>query len=250
MSALLVLGSGYLGGAIAALEPDSVHTSRNPARRSADRTWVAFDAADPTSWSILAPGRFRGVVVALPLDERLPLGALWSALATTRAPVVVIGSTSAFGTAAEVTDTTAIDPSDPRAAAEERWRRNGAVVLHSAGIYGPRRNPLDWLRGGRVRDLSRTVNLVHVADLARAARFTLANVAPGTRLVISDGHPRPWAEIALEASVRGWLPGWEPDAAGGPVTGKSVRPSLLAGSGFTLDHPDLLAELAILESTG
>ena len=73
--------------------------------------------------------------------------------------LVLLGSTSAYDTAHASTDypppwmdeTASIDLTRPRVQGEELLRREyGAIVLRVAGIYGPGRNPLDWIRTGRV----------------------------------------------------------------------------------------------------
>ena len=60
-----------------------------------------------------------------------------------------------------------IDLTKPRVQGEEYLRNeHGAIVLRVAGIYGPGRNPLDWIRQGRVGPSRKYVNLIHVEDLA------------------------------------------------------------------------------------
>jgi nucleoside-diphosphate-sugar epimerase len=245
---LLILGSGYLGAMLARLAPDALHTSRSPAQRAADRRWLRFDADDPTSWGGLTGVEADAAVVALPLHARLDVAGLWNALAAITTRVVVIGSTSALRAMnGVVSDETPIDARGPRAAAEEAVRLRGASLLHAAGIYGPARNPLDWVRRGRIANAGKLVNLIHVDDLARACLFVLERFRPALRAVASDGRPRRWSEIITHAVARGWivdphLPD-EPD----PLS-KRVLPRLLPDLGFTLAHPDLFAELERLES--
>jgi hypothetical protein len=245
---LLVLGSGYLGGALARLAPDALHTSRTPAERTADRRWLRFDADDPPSWGGLSGLRVEGAVVALPLSPHLDLAGLWSVLAGVTARVVVIGSTSAFPAGVGVvSDDTPIDASDPRASAEEAFRLRGASVLHAAGIYGPGRNPLDWVRRGRIVNGGKLVNLIHVDDLARASLFGLERFHPGQRAVASDGRPRRWSEIVAHAAARGWIA--EPRLPDEPdPRSKRVLPRLLPSLGFNLEHPDVFAEIEGLEN--
>jgi len=246
---LLVLGSGFLGAALARRCPGSVHSSRDPGMRPADRRWVRFDARDASSWASLEGLVVDGVVVALPLDPEMELAALWERLQSVASGVVVVGTTSAFGEAREVTDTTPVDPTNPRAAAEEQLRVLGATVLHAAGIYGPGRNPLDWVRRGRVDNAGKLVNLIHVDDLARACLFLLDGFAPGLRIVCSDGTPWRWRAIIEAAVARGWITDPRLPDEDDPRS-KRVSPGWLAAHGFRWEHADLVAELERLERRG
>lgn len=242
----LVVGSGYLGGALARRCPSALHSSRDPQARPQDRRWLRFDLDEPVSWAVLGAVSAEVVIVAAPLDPRHDLERLWSALASVSDRVIVVGTTSAFAVADEVTDTSPIDPRNPRAAAEEQMRRRGAMVLHAAGIYGPGRNPLDWVRRGLVTNAGKLVNLVHADDLARACLFLGDRFEAGLRLVCSDGIPRPWREILAPAVSNGWIA--EPHLRDEEdPRSKRVRPAELWRRGFELEHPDLIAELAAIE---
>ena len=241
----VVLGSGYVGRFLAALDPGAVHTSRQEAHVSGRLNWRRFDAADPATWGWLEGARPSGVIVSFPFHKGTDPAALAELLLRVSPRVVCIGSTSAFS-GGEVDDDSPVDPADPRAAAEEVLRREGAVVLHAAGIYGPGRNPLDWVRRGLIGDGAKVVNLVHGEDVARACLFLLGRFTPGERLVISDGRPRCWSEIVAHAVGRGTLADPHLPERGG-VPSKRVVPRRLPALGFVPAHPDLLAELDLLE---
>src|SRR5262249_40147588 len=90
------------------------------------------------------------VLVAFAPDGRTD-AALAPALA--RARVVYVSTTGVYGRArGHVDETTAVDPSEPRAAdrlaAERAYRDLGATVLRAAGIYGPWRGLHRRLLGG------------------------------------------------------------------------------------------------------
>ena len=50
---ILVLGSGFLGSALASRCPGAMHTSRDPASRPSDRRWLGFDANNQATWTSL-----------------------------------------------------------------------------------------------------------------------------------------------------------------------------------------------------
>jgi nucleoside-diphosphate-sugar epimerase len=67
-----------------------------------------------------------------------------------------------------------------------------------SGIYGPERQPVNWLRKGLIPSLQKTVNLIHRDDIVDITCHLLEeNCVPhGQRLNISDGMPLRWSEIA------------------------------------------------------
>ncbi len=240
------LGSGYTGQFFSFPGDETLHTSRRP-ERAHRPGWTLFDAARAKTWAALNGFAPDGVVVAFPLCGCEHEKALGDFLLQLSPRVVVIGTTGALlPVDGEVTDSSPLVPGHPRARAEEHLRTLGAAVLHAAGLYGPGRNPLDWLRRGRIANAGKVVNLVHGEDLARACRFLLGHFHPAERLVISDGQPRPWRDIIAFALQRGYLE--DPQLPDRPdPTSKRVAPGQLFRRGFTLAHPDLFAELEALE---
>ncbi|MGQ0555777.1 MAG: hypothetical protein ACT4PN_07540 [Nitrospiraceae bacterium] len=117
--------------------------------------------------------------------------------------LVVLGSTSAYDVDASaeypppwVDETAPIDLKKPRVRGEELLRTAyDAIILRVAGIYGPARNPVEWIRTGRVTRSRKYVNLIHVEDLASSCLAALTHADSGGVYNISDGHPRTWMDI-------------------------------------------------------
>lgn len=240
------LGSGYTGQFFSFPADETLHTSRRP-DRACRPGWMAFDSARPATWEALRDSRPDGTVVAFALAGAGGEEGLGDFLLSLSPRLVCIGTTGALlAVDGEVTDGSSLIPGNPRSIAEERLRSRGATILHAAGIYGPGRNPLDWLRRGRIANAAKLVNLVHGEDLARACRFLLEHFQPGERLVISDGQPRAWRDIVARAVQRGYLRDPQLPDAPDPAS-KQVRPRELYRRGFALAHPDLFAELEALE---
>lgn len=242
----IFLGSGYTGQFFSFPGDETLHTSRRPHRASRPG-WTLFEASQPATWDALGTFAPDAVVVAFALRGAVHEERLCDFLFALAPRIVCIGSIGGLlAVNGEVTDGSPIARENARAVAEERLRLHGATILHAAGIYGPGRNPLDWLRHGRIANAGKLVNLVHGEDLARACRFLLQHFQGGERLVISDGRPRPWRDIIAHAVQRGFLanPGLpdHPD-----LSSKRARPHELFRRGFTLAHPDVFAELEALE---
>ena len=119
------------------------------------------------------------------------------------------------------------------------------IVLRVAGIYGPGRNPLDWIRTGRVVPSRKYVNLIHVEDLAAICLAALERGIPGEVYNVSDGVPRTWDEICRAARERWGVTAHVAQMDQRP--GKRIAiEKLRAEIGYLFRHPDLVEALAQL----
>jgi nucleoside-diphosphate-sugar epimerase len=170
---------------------------------------------------------------------------------------VVLGSTSAYDDCASVEypppwvdETAKIDITKPRVQGEELLRTSyRAVVLRIAGIYGPGRNPVEWIRTGRVHPSRKYVNLIHVEDLAATCLAALEQSDKSVAYNVSDGTPRTWNEIC-ETVERRWAVqssgSGEPRSAGKRVSNKKMC-ELLKSNHERLRHDDLYEALELIQ---
>ncbi len=257
----MILGVGYAGRYIcrecAAQEIPAVASSRSPEVHLADfppRTRVEFDLARPKTWQ----GIPRGVPLiwcfpAQPLQAVTP----FAEQTLGECPrLVVLGSTSAYDVPKGapprsgdrlIDEAAPLDNQRPRVQGEEYLRRHhGAIVLRVSGIYGPGRNVLNWIRQGRVGPSARSVNLIHVEDLAGICVAALARGTPGEAYNVSDGIPRRWSEICAEAQRRWRIP--IPGDRAETKPGKRISIEKLTGHlGYEFRHSDLYAALEEIE---
>jgi nucleoside-diphosphate-sugar epimerase len=235
----------------------TVHaTSRNPLTNlisipSEQR--LAFDLEDPSTWENIPAG--ADLIWCFPAA---PLKQVQTFARTLDAParrMVVLGSTSAYDTPSQSTEypPSWIDESAPldltkqRVQGEEYLREHhGAIVLRVAGIYGPGRNPLDWIRSGRVSPSRKYVNLIHAEDLAAICLLALEKGTPGEAYNVSDGTPRTWNEI-YATSQQQWGVATavvkEDRSSGKRISTAKLRTEL----GYALRHPDLYEALDTIE---
>ena len=255
--AVCILGAGYTGRHLYRLAKARglrvIATSRNPEARlgtvpQCDR--VEFDLNRPETWSNIPGG--GAVVWCFPAAPPDTVAAFADMALRRIARLIVLGSTSAYDLAglavdAEIEETAAIDLSRPRVQGEEFLRRHhGAVVLRIAGIYGPGRNVLDWIRRGKVIRSPRYVNLVHVEDVAGLCLAALREGSAGEVYNVSDGRPRQWREICDEAHRRWSVP--LPPSRETTLPGKRLSIAKLRRDvQYTFRFPDLYAALAAIE---
>jgi len=258
---IIILGAGYTGrylaSALTATSRPFFATSREPEKNlshvPAGRR-MKFDLEQPSTWlDIPARANLICCFPATPLEQ---VQAFSRALDAPARRMVVLGSTSAYEISDQSTEypppwideTAPIDLSKSRVQGEEFLREDcGASVLRVAGIYGPGRNPLDWIKQSRVGPSRKYVNLVHVEDLAAICLLAQDKGKPGETYNVSDGTPRTWEDICAAAQQR-----WSVTATAAnkdPSPGKRIgNAKLRTELGYTLKHPDLYEALASIES--
>ena len=260
---IIILGAGYTGKHLADVLTIASHpffaTSREPDKNlphvSVDCR-LRFDLEEPSTWP--------NIPIGADLIWCFPATAFKQVRDFSRRPdgpprrIVVLGSTSTY----EVPDraneypppwtdeSASIDLTKQRVQGEEFLRKDcGAIVLRVAGIYGPERNPLDWIRQSRVGPSRKYVNLIHVEDLAAICLLALEKGKPGEAYNVSDGQPHTWNEICATAQRRWGVAATTAKAdrsAGKRISTAKLRSEL----GYTLRHPDLYEALALIESAG
>ncbi len=260
-SPLVVLGSGYTGRVLHRMgtsEGRTVHaTSRNPLKHLAgipSDQHMRFDLEQPSTWLNIPVG--ADLIWCFPAT---PLEQVQAFARTLDAPprrIVVLGSTSAYDGPSQsaeypppwIDESAPIDLTKPRVQGEEYLRNElGAIVLRVAGIYGTGRNPLDWIRQGRVGPSRKYVNLIHVEDLAAICLLALDKGKPGEVYNVSDGQPHTWDEICVTVQQR-W--GVTTTAKETHSPGKRIsHAKLRAEVDYELRHSDLYEALALIESS-
>ena len=259
-SPLVVLGSGYTGlvlHRVGTSQGRSVHaTSRNPLSNLASipsEQRLKFDLEDPSTWPNIPAG--ADLIWCFPATPLEQVQAFARTLDMQARRIVVLGSTSAYNLddsreypPAWINETAPVDLSKSRVQGEEYLRKeHGAIVLRVAGIYGPWRNPIEWIKSGRGGPARKYVNLIHVEDLATICLAALEHGKPGEAYNVSDGTPRTWNEICAAAQQR-WgitaVPAKEDSSSGKRISNAKLRTEL----GYALKHPDLYEALDLINS--
>ncbi|WP_454064856.1 hypothetical protein [Candidatus Nitrospira salsa] len=207
---LVILGAGYTGKFLYPLAKahgwHTYATSRSPTSHLSHvvkNERLFFDLAQSESWKqIPTDAHLIWCFPALPQETAADF---LNTLSPSRGRLVMLGSTSAYEPKhpAFVDEHTSVDSSVPRVQSEEYFRQNyGAVVLRLAGLYGPGRHVLDWMRKGKVQNTRKYVNLIHIEDVAKICLAALEKAQDGENFVVSDGIPRQWSEIFSVATKR------------------------------------------------
>lgn len=192
----LILGYGfsgfYLSSYIEMFEPQGliIKTSRT---KQFD---VIFDLNDKKTWDNIPKVDFTyWLFPSVPIDaarefyhyKKNHLGRL-----------LVLGSTSALvasGDGEVVDESSPLDRTQERVQSEKFLREQGAMLLLSSGQYGQKRNPLSWVRDGRVGKSSKCVNMIHGEDLGQFL-YQCMHLGEQKRVYIaSNNNPETWSDI-------------------------------------------------------
>lgn len=268
---LVILGAGYTGRLAYEFHRQrggaAIVTSRAPESHlayAADSDRCRFDLHETASWDNLLT-RLRGpfakadLLWCFPAEPLAAIRALAEQVDLAARRLVVLGSTGSYMDPATTSAVNAVPPpwvdeqspldtARPRVAGEEYLRcAHHAMILRASGIYGFKRNPLQWIRQGRVGASQKYVNLIHAEDLARICLTALERGVPGETYNVSDGQPRTWESICREAERR-----WQVHPVASPPDrgmGKRVDTrKLMAHLQVTLRYPDLFTALEAIES--
>ena len=255
---LTILGSGYTANFLLPLAEqlytEVFATSRDPDQRLSGlrrEQRIRFDLTQPETWQLIPPATdLLWCFPAVPI-ESVRQFAETAALRARR--LVVLGSTSAYDNDLSteypppwIDETAAFDSRIPRVQGEELLRsRYGAITLRVSGIYGPHRNPMEWIRTGRVARSRKYVNLIHAEDLAAICLAALRRGEAGTVYNVSDGTPRTWDDICRTLERRWGIRSSvspEPQSTGKRIANQRMC-ELLKADGMTLHYKDLYQAL-------
>jgi nucleoside-diphosphate-sugar epimerase len=254
---IVILGAGYAGRVIymhaTAKGVSALVTSRTPEAHldfAAPSHRLPFDLEREVTWRNIPLG--CDLIWCFPATPLKAVSSFADAVLRKAGRIVVLGSTSAYETSTSNSDSmldesAPIDRTRPRVMGEDYLRTHaGATVLRVAGIYGPGRNVLAWIRRGKVGLSQRYVNLVHVEDLAAICLSALEKGHAGEIYNVSDGQPRRWSEICEVARIRWGVVPVKSDSD--QQAGKRLSIAKLTRDlHYRFQHPDLYAALDAIE---
>lgn len=256
---LVILGAGYTARFVLSMAQSRyahvLLTSRHPDSHLSHilpHQRLRFDLERSETWkAIPSDADLLWCFPAAPLDLVRQL-AHAHALCSHR--LVVLGSTSTYREAHSleypppwIDETAPITEKQARVEGEEFLRTDcGATVLRVAGIYGPGRSPIDWIKKGRVGPSRKYVNLIHAEDLAAVCLTALERGLPGEVYNVSDGIPHTWTEICRRVQDRWGIQspvGSDGDEAAGKRIANGKLLALLRSGDRQLRYHDLWAAL-------
>ncbi len=198
MHEILILGGGYVGSALKSYLPNSIQTHRSPEKADLN-AGIYFNLSDRDSWNNIPPA--KTVIWTFPATPLNLVESFYQCQLQACKNLLVYASTSCYEFSNDqslVTEQFPLSYAKDRVIGEEFLRKQNAAILVLSGIYGPEREPINWLRKGLIRNFEKIVNLIHRDDIVEITHYLLnKKLLPyGERLNISDGVYRRWSEIA------------------------------------------------------
>ena len=211
---------------------------------------IRFDLEQPNTWgNIPNPAHIIWCFPAIPENVASTFA---KGIANKGCRILLLGSTSAFpANPDELTDErTKLNMALHRVQSEEHLRKTyGAIILRLAGLYGPGRHVLNWIRRGKIKNTDRYVNLIHVEDAAALCLAALDQAEPGSSYIVADGTPQRWSDICRYAATQWNIPIPEPTTP--KDLGKRLSPQkILKEFNYKLKHPNLYEEVNKIENNG
>lgn len=191
----LILGAGYTGKVLSQLLKEKAYAVSETNRQ-------VFLLEDPSTWKNLPKAKicfwmFPAEPVEL-VQEFIQKTWGEETIRSQDLRMVVVGTTSSIlvdQPDQEVDELSGINISEARVKGEEYIRSLGGIVVRAAGIYGPQRNPMDWVRKGLVGRSPKYVNFIHVEDLAQILLAAAERGRGGASYLAADSHPFRWNEL-------------------------------------------------------
>jgi len=240
----LILGSGYTGKF---LKPqlEAAGFEVKESNRTGNKDFVfLFD--DSESWNNLPKDAY--ISFALFSAESPEAAREFASKILTRFKKLIIVSTTGLFKTTQVdeivTESSVLDTSSLRFQSEEILRKSGAILIHAAGIYGPGRSPISWLKRGLIKDPNKILNLIHVEDLCRFLIAAASKALPGSRFIACDKKSYRWSEIIAQLKSQGVeLPAIPPTTEKPPLSRQIQAISSRDQLGVELAFPDLFTTL-------
>lgn len=127
----------------------------------------------------------------------------WKMLENRVSNRVLLGTTGIYSGSGRITEDSELLTGHARYAREQQFLDSGGSIIRLSGIYGPGRNPLNWIN--RARDLyeQKQLNLIHINDITHFLKLWFENPDRGEVYNLSDGQAHTWGEIARWAKEKG-----------------------------------------------
>ena len=193
----LILGYGYTGQVLKEKIYEQYPQANVYSTSRTQKEHIFFDLEDEESWSNL-PREIDMCFWTFPAQPLNLVEKFLSLYSHQIRKIVAIGTTRAFITRIDdevVTEDTLLDLKMERVQGENLIRKNNGIVVYASGIYGPHRNPIDWVKKGRIGKSKKFLNLIHVEDLCEILLSAAHRGREGAIYIASDGKPERWSDL-------------------------------------------------------
>lgn len=199
---IFILGQGYVGSYYAQSLERSQFTG-GTSRRKQDLK-IHFDLNQKETWKNLIPylSNSESVLWTFPAakhESDIDLSLEFFQTYLKNHFTLVLGSTSRYNPLfpdAWVNEDTSLYLNQPRVLAEEKLKEAGACLLALAGITGPGRDPILWLKQRKIPYAFKYFNPVSLPLILQAISGLMHLKPYGESYCLCDGSPKTWKDTA------------------------------------------------------
>lgn len=192
----LILGTGYVGSFLKNYIKSRESNSQVFSTSRTSKEHLCFDLNDARTWNHLPsvdycywtfPTTALSLVKNFYEKKHKDLGQL-----------IVVGSTGSFKVSSPeqiVSEASDLNLHLDRVQGESYLRSQGAILVMASGIYGPGRDPLQWVKDGRVGKNNKLVNMIHVKDLCQFLYNSTLHGEKNNLYIASNNKAHRWLDV-------------------------------------------------------
>jgi nucleoside-diphosphate-sugar epimerase len=130
---------------------------------------------------------------------------------------LLLGTTSVYSGNGRIEESSAVNSSHIRLPFETAFIGFGGQIMRLSGIYGPDRDPLNWIQMGKEsRYTEQQLNLIHINNIVEFLLQWVLFPFSGDIMNLSDGQRHSWGDIYRLGELKGiqcrvLLPGFGPN---------------------------------------
>ncbi len=201
MAKIAVFGLGYTGLRILrALQKE--HEVLGISRQTKESDSILLDFSDSSALGNFAESYenspFDFLILTFPIHTFPHSDFIIQILPKLSKKFWLLGTTSIYQRdGSDITEKTPLDPTHDRFEIEKQFLEIGGNILRLSGIYGPNRNPADWIRKRLIPKTKRQLNLIHGDDIAETVKMLFAYQGGDlpSELVLADNQWHTWLEV-------------------------------------------------------
>jgi nucleoside-diphosphate-sugar epimerase len=189
----LILGNGYCGSRLIKTAKNALVTSRAPK----DSNIVYFDLNDAGSWKNLP--KAKTIIWTFACKNQVNEIELFKYLREISQQIIIYSTSSVYNHEYNdqvITESSSLNFDNPRLIVEEKLRELGANIFTLCGIFGPNRDPKNWLLKGLIKSPQKTVNLIHVDDIIELTIELSQLALKSKRINLCSGRSDCWDDLA------------------------------------------------------
>ncbi|MCI5072914.1 hypothetical protein MRY82_08250 [bacterium] len=192
---ILLLGKGYVAQAFAQRISDDFPWINLTITSREKPECVYFELEKQASWENITD-EYDACVWTFPVYDLKLFQQFFNQKKSLFKKFILLGTTSSYNIDYDqqmIHEQSDLDVEHKRYAVEKYLLQHEGIILRCAGIYGPEKNPLNWVKQGKIKSPpQKYVNWIHVSDLVQFIVHAILYGKMGESYIAADGCPVQW----------------------------------------------------------